>query len=45
MGRGCVSYIRGKGVGSLKGLGNRLAMKDFGGVEIVIVNGGKLAIF
>jgi len=42
MGRGFASNIRGKGVGSLKGSENRLAMKDFGGGEIVKVNGGKL---
>ena len=35
MGRVCASYIRRKGVGSLKGSENRLAMKDFGGGETV----------
>jgi hypothetical protein len=41
----CANNIRGKGVGSFKGSENRLAMKDFGGGEIVKVNGGKLIKF
>ena len=38
----CASNIRRKGVGSLKESENRLAMKDFGGREVVKVNGGKV---
>ena len=42
VGRVCASNIRRKGVGSLKESENRLAMKDFGGREVVKVNGGKV---
>jgi len=45
VGRECASDIRGKDVGSLKLLENRVSMKDFGGGEIVKVNGGKLIKF
>jgi len=45
LGRECASDIRGKDVGSLKLLENRVSMKDFDGGEIVKVNGGKLIKF